>query len=333
MAHELSTNAEGKVEMFSGNGIIPWHKLGTVVQGMLKAEEALQAASLNWNVERLPLHTITGDGTTIPVPNRFALAREDNHRVLGVCKGKYNVIQNQEAFTFFDKVVGEGQAVYDTAGAIRGGAMIWILAKLKDSLFLERKSGIDQTDRYVLLVKGHDANCPLTIQTVAIRVVCNNTLQAALKGARNKISIRHTKGYEGHMEEAQRVLGLIDGYYSRLDLVLKKLDQMPVTSKNLTELVDKIFPSTRMSTGQVVTYEGAREAVKGLFREGTGNFGETRYDLLNAVTEYVDHRRTTRGSKGQDASLISRAQSSYFGGGLPIKKRAMQVLAGSLSLN
>src|SRR5262245_41228257 len=116
MAHRLSIQ-NGRAEMFSGRGITPWHRLGTVVDGMLTAKDALKAAHLDWKVEKYPV-TAKVKGRTVECPRNFALARSDNGHVLSVMGKAYTPIQNSEAFEFFDDIVGGGQAIYDTAGAL-----------------------------------------------------------------------------------------------------------------------------------------------------------------------------------------------------------------------
>ena len=173
MSHALSITEEGRAEMFSGRGIKPWHGLGTVVSGMLTSAAALDAAHLAWTVEQRP---VFADGIAAKIPDYKAIVRTDNNAVLSIMSDKYHPIQNHEAFEFFDSVVGEGQAVYDTAGALHGGRRVWVMARLPKPLFIEG----DELERNILLVTSHDGSSTLKMMHVTTRVVCQNTLSVAL---------------------------------------------------------------------------------------------------------------------------------------------------------
>ncbi len=193
MAHELSIQ-NGRGEMFSGSNLTPWHKLGTVVKGLLTAKECLAAAHLDWTVKGLP---VTVNGITLPFPNGETentwqgICRQDTGACLSIMKGRYECIQNNDALDFLDSLVGNGEAVYDTAGALRGGRQVWILAKVNGL----RKINGDDHATWCLAVTSHDGSYTLMLQWVYERVVCANTLNVALKGASNQVKIRHCKNW------------------------------------------------------------------------------------------------------------------------------------------
>ena len=122
--HELNIN-NGKASMFY-TGEVPWHKLGTKLDRPATAEEAIIAAGLDYSVKLKPLHTVINH-KRIPVDGHFATVR-DNGAVLGVVGSRYEVLQNKDAFGFFDGIVDRHEAIYHTAGALGKGERIWILA-------------------------------------------------------------------------------------------------------------------------------------------------------------------------------------------------------------
>ena len=336
MAHELSINTNGEAEMFSGNGITPWHKLGTVVEGMLTAKEAITAAKLNWDVVKTPVFSQNPNSAVHDqIPGYFATVRQDSGAALGVVRGKYHIIQNSEAFEFFDHVIGEGKAVYDTAGALFGGKRIWIMAKLKGHLFVDSDPS-DITERYVLLTKGHDGTNALTVQSVATRVVCNNTLQVAIKGAKNQFTVRHAGNYKEKIEAAQKALQLVDAYYNDLQGLINVMTKQKVGVKYVTSFMKKLVPAGKDENGGDVETStrtaNIRNVITGLFEKGKGNHGETRYDLLNAVTEYVDHHRLVRGGT-EDSKPDRRFDSVMFGTGYDLKQRAVDLLVPAVLPN
>ena len=304
--------------MFSGRGINPWHGLGTVVEGLLSSKEALDAAHLGWSVVQCPVLSVF-NGKQQHVGGYKAIVRSDSGQTLSVMKDSYHPIQNSEAFEFFDTVVGEGQAVYDTAGALHGGRRVWIMARLPRPLFIEG----DELERNILLVTSHDGSSTLKMMHVTTRVVCQNTLSIALSGARHSISILHRGNYKTRVAEAQRALKISYGYFDQLGLLIGELAKAPFARDEMQGFTERLLPIAEGEKSPRI--EKARGQVVDLFKLGTGNRGRTKWDALNAVTEFVDHRRTY-GKTQLGTAEETRFASTLFGSGADIKARAVGLL-------
>ncbi len=319
MAHALSIQ-NGRAEMFSGRNITPWHRLGTVVEGLLTSSEALEAAHLNWRVTGNPvLAEVNGRATT--VPGYQAITREDSGAVLSIMKESYHPIQNSEAFEFFDAVVGEGQAIYDTAGALHGGRRVWIMARIPGTVFVD---GDDHLERNILLYTSHDGSSTLRMQQVMTRVVCQNTLSVALRQATNTVSILHRGNYKQRVHEAQRALKVVHGYFDDLETLIQQFAAEPMTTTDMRSFTEKLLPIPQSEKSPRT--EKARSEIVSLFREGTGNKGRTRWDAMNAVTEWVDHRRNY-GRTQLGAADETRFASTLFGSGAELKAKAVALLS------
>lgn len=316
--HNL-TITNGVAEMFSGSNITPWHKLGRVVAGLLTAKQAIEAAGLQWEVEKKP---VIVEGKT--VEEYKAIVRKDTLNTLSIVGNRYFPIQNSEAFEFFDEVIGEGQAVYDTAGSLAGGKRVWIMAKLKGSLFLDNRPD-DKIDKNVLLCTSHDGSSGLWLQIVSTRVVCQNTLSVALSGATNQIKIRHTKNYEQKKSVAMETLGLCNAYFDNLQAVINELDKQAMSKGEMVSFAEKLIPDAKEDK-TTTRANNIRAEIVDLFSHGRGNLGKTRFDALNAVTEYVDHSRATK-SKTEGMEDENRFSSSMFGSGAKLKAQAYSLLA------
>ena len=320
MAHELSVQ-NGITEMFSGNNKLPWHGLGTVVSGLLTVREAIQAAHLNWDVVGMP---VTVNGQHLPYPGDGGIVtdtwqgicRVDSGACLGLVKGRYEIIQNSQAFEFFDAIVGHGQATYETAGALRGGRQVWILAKYDG----EVKIGEDMTRMWCLLVTSHDGSQALSCQWVSERVVCANTLSIALAGKKNCIKIRHTANWSEKEQEAKRVLGLTDDYFADLREELAKLQDHSMDREQMDDFVRLLYPAKDEKAVPGIT-RNTRTEMAELFDKGAGNHGQTRWDALNAVSDWADHRSTIRGDNS------TRLESSVTGSAAELKQKAFDLLS------
>ena len=316
MSHELEA-VNGRVEMFSGMGLVPWHGLGTVVQGRLTAREAIVAASLEWPVGFKP---ITVNGIELSMEEYRAVCRMDTGSCLGVVKGRYNLIQNLDCFDFMDSLVADGQLKYETAGALRGGKVIWLMAKYDGDLVIAG----DKHDQWLLLVTSHDGSRCLECCWVTCRVVCANTLSVALNGKKNSVKIRHSSEWKGKRNEAQRVLGLTKNYFADMKQTLEKLQDRAMTPEDMEAFTKLLFPVKDESRGAPVPTRTSNQrwGTARLFnRPAGGTAGQTAWDGLNAVTDYADHVAPMRGQ-------TTRLESALMGSGAELKQRAVELLTG-----
>lgn len=319
MAHEISI-VNGRAEMFSGMNVVPWHKLGTVVSGTLTAAEAIEAAHLSWPVEVCPCYVWdTATSQYKEVDSYYCTKRADTQAGLGVVRGRYEPIQNAEAFSFFDRIVGEGKASYETAGALRGGKQVWIMAKYDGELSING----DAHKQWILLVTSHDGSYALTMQWITERVVCANTLSIALRGATNRISIRHTKGWSNAEQEAKRTLGLTQDYFTAFQGAVKGMNEALLSPEDMRIFNELLLPGKPDESGKVPTRTlNMREEIDNLFGRGDGNKGVSRWDALQAVADYADHRATLRGENS------TRLESACLGSAAQLKQRAFDLLTG-----
>jgi len=142
MAHNLEQR-DGKTSMFY-TAEVPWHKLGTKLNNPATSKEAIEAAGLDYTVVKAPLEAVINLIDRKPVNNHFATIRTDSNEVLGIVGNRYAPIQNKDAFSFFDALVGGNEAIYDTAGVLGKGERIWILAKLPDYIRIGKNDLVEK---------------------------------------------------------------------------------------------------------------------------------------------------------------------------------------------
>jgi phage/plasmid-like protein (TIGR03299 family) len=307
MSHEIS-HVSGKAEMFY-YGNRPWHGLGTPVEHALTAEEALNAASLSWSVEKRQIHFKNEQGEYYPAQG-FVTVRTDANIPLGIVGRNYIPIQNSEAFTFLDTLTTTGEAKYHTAGALFQGQRVWILAKLPDHIVVR---GDDVVDKYLLLVNNHDGKGSLKMFFTPIRVVCMNTLNQALSTASVTVNIAHRGNIQKKVETARETLGIAISYFAQIEKVFKDFVKRELTNEELTDYILNIIPGG--STRAV----NVREKIHELCEVGAGSEYAcgTVWGAYNAVAEYVDHHRTNYYKKPD-----RHIETINFGSGADIKTKA-----------
>ena len=320
-------------------GATPWHRLGVQLDGEATAAEAIAAAQMDWKVETQTVYQKKTEPYTVgmteqqfgalrsyyqEIPNKRAVVRTDTQEVFAIMGDGYEPVQNSEAFGFFDSVIGQGEAIYHTAGSLYGGKRIWILAKLPEDI--EVIPG-DVIQPYILLSNSHDGSQALRMQITPIRVVCANTLSAALRGG-GGFYAKHTKNVMQRANEAREVLGLAHAYF---EMFAKQVDQLVNTRMTVIEVQDYLQQVYRFQADKTYADQDHRivksyETTLDLLNHPTntvGGIAGTRWAAYNAVSYYVDHERPVRGGAYRDDR---RLDASWFGTGAELRQRAYDLL-------
>jgi phage/plasmid-like protein (TIGR03299 family) len=318
MAHNLLIQ-NGNASMFYVNEV-PWHGLGTKLNGPATAQEAIQAAQLDWPVIKLPLFA---GSKHIPVPDRYAVVRKTGNLttksdpVLGVVGKDYTPLQNRDAFRFFDPIVGQNAAIYHTAGALGQGERVWILAKLPGHI---RVVGDDISEKYLLLSNGHDGKSSVQVKFTPVRVVCQNTLTLALDEGK-AIRVVHHADIHRKLERAHQMLGLIHARFSDMEQAFQQMTRVKMNTNRLADYLSAVYPPVK-EPDRMELVQRDRNWSEYFYDQGRGNrmpgVTGTLWAAFNGVTEWQDHRKS-RQSENQ------RLVSSWFGGAFQTKARAFAI--------
>jgi phage/plasmid-like protein (TIGR03299 family) len=332
MAHMIDRTT-GKAAVFVV-GDPPWHKLGTVIDKAATSEEAIRLACLDWQVGKRQL--FTEDGTA--VKGAFATYRHDTNAILGVVGARYTPFQNLDAFKFMDALVGEQLAMYETAGALCGGQRVWMLARIPKEL---RVNGTeDVIEPYVMLTNTHDGTGSITMLPTSVRVVCQNTLNLALRECRNGgLRIRHTASVEQSVEDARQNLGIVLRGVETFQEQINHLAGKQWDKKQLADYFDQLFPTGIVKTDGASLVsdedsEGIAERNRKILEMVQANFEHDTNKLpgiegsawaaYNAVSEYADWQHKVRG-KNDLARTDARMNSIFFGAANDLKQRAFDL--------
>lgn len=309
MAHNIEIRNGRASIAFAGE--TPWHKLGQKLDNAFDAETALREGGLDFTVQKVGLQTV--DGTKLE--NRFALRRTDTKDVLGVVTDFYQPLQNREAFSFFDGVFGKGKARYEVAGVLGKGEKVWLLAKLQGEFTVGRN---DLVGKWLLLTNGHDTCEPVRARFTPIRVVCQNTLNAALRGTESEVRVQHIGNVQGKLEIAGKLMKQAGIYFDEVQAVFSGFLKHQLKGNAVRDYATRVIAGTEVKfedLGKVT--RGHVETVLELHETGRGHdikaVRGSLWGAYNAVTEFVDHHRT------DDAGFILQ------GRGLEIKQRAFGI--------
>lgn len=335
-----------------------WHGLGQVFDRPLTVVEALENSRADYEVELQPLVAITPEindmiakGEMINpdmlldlfVENRKATMRMDKNKVLGVVSDSYGVVQNADAFKFIDTLV-TGQLdsrkdtpVIETAGVLGNGERVFVTAKFPEQIRLDN-SGNDMVEMYMTFTTSHDGNGAVRCLVTPVRVVCNNTLNMAMRECSGKLFLKHTSGInqrldltsKENVEFAFKALNLFDVYKKSLEENFNILRSKHLIEKQLNDIVAEVMMSedsfkVYKATGSL-NHEDITTRSKNLFNEameclhsGVGQeFGEsgTGLWLVNGITTYFQNEASYRNPEMKFDSLMDgtaklRLQRTY----------------------
>ncbi len=230
MAHNINFN-NGKASFFSVREKA-WHGLGSVVENAPDSKTAIELAGLNYSVEKQPVYLEGG----IVIPDTYATVRTDTNKPFGIVKSRYEVLQNSEAFNFFDAIVGEGAAIYETAGALGDGETIFITAKLPEYIKVGKDDLIEQ---YLFLTNNHNGKRVLQAAFTPVRIVCNNTLNAALRNNSNNVRIMHNSQMKNNLEQAHKLMGIVHKMKEELETVFNSMAKKGIVDEGLKKIILK----------------------------------------------------------------------------------------------
>lgn len=338
MAHNISFNEQTGQHSFFSVKEKAWHGLGQIVQDYPTSKEAIQFAGLGYTVEKRPLFTYDSNNhlwnneeaiPDIEVPNYYATVRADTEEVLGVVGNDYNVVQNADAFSFFDAIVGGDGIQYETAGALGKGERIFITAKLPGYI---RVGQDDCIEKYLFLTTSHDGSSGIIAAFTPVRIVCQNTLNAALRSSANTIKIRHTAGAEDRLKEAHKVMGITNRLADELGAVFNGWAKVRITDKEVMQLIrmamapsrevmKAIKDGTELSTAFSNICDNAFMYAMSCPTQQTETTKGTLFGAYNAITGYFQN---VKEFKDDDAKV----KSILFGTGQQRVQAAFDLCSG-----
>lgn len=352
MSHQLDTTTGRPAIAYVGEK--PWHGLGKELTRGAPLEVWRTEAGLDYEVvstpvmfDRVRFEDLAADVTAAPetvptpFPGRRVLYRSDTGAPLSVVSKNYKIVQPSEVLEFFGQLAEIGGFDLETAGALFDGKRIWGLARVNDGAPV---IGQDIVRPYVLLATSYDGTLATTAKFTSIRVVCNNTLTMSVGGPEataagfrqakyeedtqdravaSMVKVPHSNTFDA--EKTRLALGIVGNVFERWLVDARILAEKAMTDGEaevfVTKLLDSFQPKDPMRRVDVTKTSGF-ESIMSLFNGGaigsdlTG--GKSRWAMLNALTEHVDHH--------QGRTANTRMTSAWFGVGEGMKNRAFEML-------
>lgn len=293
----------------------PWHGLGTVVLEAPASADALRLAGLDWKVGQEPIYTDTGE----LIEGYKANIRDKDRRVLGVVSDRYRVVQNTDAFSFTDELLGKGVR-YETAGALQEGKKVWLLARLPREYIIAG----ERISPYLVFSNTHDGSGSVKVAVTPVRVVCNNTLNLALDTAKRSFSMVHTGNIQDKIQEAKDTLFMAEEYMDCLGIEFERLRRQKMTDEQVKEYIGLLLPMEKEPTPmQEKNIIRLRKDMEKRYYKAPDlqKVGNNAYRFLNAVSDFATHSDPLRRTANYRENLFARTMD-----GNPLIDKAYQLV-------
>jgi phage/plasmid-like protein (TIGR03299 family) len=327
MAHELTIKANGRAEM-AYVGATPWHGLGQKLEEGASREDWAEAAGMAWKIQSGFVRYATGHGQGTDqwrtVDGARVLMRSDTKDDLGIVSARFNVVQPRQILDFMADLTEQAGFSLETAGTLHGGRKFWALARIGAEAVIKSKA--DQVGGFLLLATATDGSMAMIGKRTTVCVVCQNTLNAALRGrADAKISHRSTFDAEAMKDELGISREEFQAWAGTMRLLAGERVSNDKAERVLIEAITgKDFAKLHAKEVEEAQDKAAFKKMMDLFNgQGRGSNLDgrkgTAWGLLNACTEFVDHHvRAT--------SQDNRLESAWFGPGEKMKAKVLDLL-------
>jgi phage/plasmid-like protein (TIGR03299 family) len=312
-AHQSEVEA-GSVSLAVNLRSVPaWHSFANKVFNQdenITTQQMLDGAKLsNWNVQLESVSDLLADNYT-SVTENFLVTRDNPYTagqkdVLSVVGARYKTVQNEELFSFADNLHdGNSDVYWESAGSLKNGRVVFGTMSIPRTIVLDPQGVNDQTKLYLIVYTSHDGSVAVQSAITPVRVMCQNTLNLAMRQAKQSFKIRHTQTVEGKIAIARETLGLTFAYADEFEKQAQELFSIEVTNAKFSEIINKMYPKPEADKkGSIKKWENKVVLLDELYHNSptNTNIKGTAWGVVNALTERLDYFRTAR--KGGDSLM------------------------------
>lgn len=307
------------IESMFSTRTAPWHGLGNRVEHALTSQDALTAADLDWSVIQRSILT----DTLMEIPGFKVNLRDSDNQVLGIVTNRYKVVQNREAFSFTDELLREGVR-YETAGSLQNGRKVWLLAKLPNRYTIAD----DEVSPYLVFSNSHDGSGSIKVAMTPIRVVCQNTLNLALRNAKRIWTTIHTGDIKSKLDEAKKTLLLAEHYMDKLGNEVDQFSRIKLSDHKVLDFIEQLIPLPDHATKQQEkNIELLRSDMKLRYFEAPDleHVGKNAYRFICAVSDFATHVKPLRETASYKENLFMRTMDGH-----PMIDKAHELILASV---
>jgi len=300
---------DGNIDLFASHREVAWHGLGTVFQEeVTDYKRMLVLAGLSgWNIHEAPLGVLNDNETQILSPEWAVSAKavvaniNGTTRVLGVTGDRYEIVQNEDAFSFLQSL--RDGAVWETAGALKSGRVVFGSMALDREVILDPSGVADKVTSYLLVHTSHDGSTGVAGGVTPVRVVCANTLNVALGNIKQTFKMRHTTNVPTRMAQEAALWRQANTYMDAFETEAQELFATKVADKAFFDIVADLFPKPEKDVKGALSKWEKRQELFSQAWKGAPNAGirGTAWGVFNALTEANQWGRNVRkGDKGAE---------------------------------
>jgi len=290
-----------------------WHSFANKVFNQDEAvttAQMLDGAKLsNWNVQLESVQDLLAENYT-SVSENFLVVRDNPYTdgqkdVLSVVGSRYKTVQNEDLFSFADNLHdGNSDVYWESAGSLKNGRIVYGSMSIPRTIVLDPKGVNDETKLYLIVWTSHDGSVAVQSAITPVRVMCQNTLNLAMRKAKQSFKIRHTQTVDGKIAAAREALGLTFAYADEFEKQAQELFQIEVDNAKFSKIINTIYPKPEKDAkGSIKKWENKVLLVDELYHNSptNANIKGTAWGVVNALTERLDYYRTAR--KGGDSLM------------------------------
>lgn len=305
--------SNGSIDLFASHREKAWHGLGQVFQQeVTDSTEMLRLAGLNdWNVREMPI-MVTDPVTDEAVDADFAVSAKaivatigGSERVLGVTGDRYQIVQNEDAFSFLQSL--HDGARWETAGAIKGGRVVFGSMAFERDFVLDPSGASDKVESYLLVYTSHDGSTGVAGGVTPVRVVCQNTLNVAMNNVKQTFKIRHSRSAADRMKAEAALWRQANAYMDTFEVEAQTLFEQSVTDKQFFALTEQMFPRPEKDVkGALTKWENRQETFAQAWRgEPNAGIKNTAWGVFNALTEATQWGRKVRNTDNGEENFFA----------------------------
>jgi len=292
---------------FALRGAPAWHNLANRIFSQdedVSTATMLEEAKLsNWNVRLSPITEYipeafndVSDASLVLRTNPFNGGTD----VLATVGKRYKPVQNEELFAFADNIHdADPNCRWESAGSLKKGKVVFGTVDIPRTMVLDPQGANDQTKLYLIVWTSHDGSVAVQAAITPVRVVCQNTLNLAMKSAKQSFKIRHTQSVEGRIQVARETLGLALGYFDEFEKEAQELFKQEITDVEFSKLIRSIYPKPDVDNKSTLKrWENKVVLIDDLYHNSptNANIKGTKWGAFNALTERLDYFRSGRGN-------------------------------------